>query len=83
MGDIVYPTRCRVIDPAGARVGPFAAQAPRKSQPHIGKCGVAEELPDGRNVKLTLDDGTVLMDYDCWWVPIDADGNCTYDVNDE
>jgi hypothetical protein len=44
-------------------------RTPDKSKPHIGKQGLAYEI-DGLNVRITLDDGTVLMGYECWWKPL-------------
>ena len=38
--------------------------------PHIGKEGLAEEVDE--NVRITLDDGTILWGYDCWWEAIKA-----------
>lgn len=68
-GWIWYPTRCRIIDIAGKALGPgIVAMTPAPSKPHIGKKGVAEEV-DGV-VRITLDDGTVLYGWECWWKPI-------------
>ena len=71
--DIQYPTRCRIIDVTGVkqRFGKkeYTLNTPDKSKPHIDKEGLAEKV-DSLNVKITLDDGTVLMGYECWWIPI-------------
>ena len=52
-----YPVRCRIVDLTGSL-------APG-NKPHIGKEGLAEEIDE--NVRITLDDGTILWGYDCWW----------------
>ena len=66
-----YPTRCRIVDATGQEVLPgVMGQTPDESKPHIGKEGLAELTADRLNVRITLDDGTILMGYDCWWVPI-------------
>lgn len=65
-----YPIRCRIIDPDGEEIIPgYSAIAPDDSKPHIGKEGIAEW--DDFIVKITLDDGTVLYGYECWWEPIE------------
>ena len=68
--EIKYPTRCRIIDVDGTghKVGPFLSRTPEKSKPHIGKDGLAERV--GADVRITLDDGTELFGYECWWEPI-------------
>ena len=62
--------RCRIVDAgaAGHTIGPYKARTPTKSVPHIGKKGWAE--PDGKTVTITLDDGTILKGYQCWWEEI-------------
>jgi hypothetical protein len=81
MSDIVYPTRCRILDVTGKRWRGLAIATPPVSTPHVGKEGLAEEddllLEDGSvlpSVRITLDDGTILMGYECWWEPIPALG---------
>jgi len=73
-----YPTRCRIVDPDCEVVktaeGEFALVAPDVSKPHERKTGTAYLCDDGRNVRIELDDGTTLMDYECWWEPI-SDAN--------
>ena len=66
---IHYPTRCRIIDANGMKMGEFTCRTPEQSVSHIGKCGIAEMRPDGL-VKITLDDGHTLGGEDCWWVQI-------------
>lgn len=72
---IVYPTRCRVIGIEGQAVpgAPhLVCKTPEISKPHVGKLGVAERTVVGGydTVRLTLDDGTVLYGYECWWEPV-------------
>ncbi len=63
------PTRCIIVDVDGDEIFPgIIAKTPKISKPHIGKHGLAEE-DDNLNVKITLDDGTVIMGYECWWQP--------------
>ena len=65
-----YPTRCRIIDVAGQEVFPgIIGATPEVSKPHIGKEGLAELL-EPLIVRITLDDGTIIMGYECWWEPI-------------
>ena len=68
---IKYPTRCRIIDVDGTghMIGPFLSKTPAQSKHHIGKEGVAER-DDNDYVRITLDDGTVLMGWECWWEQI-------------
>ena len=67
--EIEYPIRCEIIDVTGKEVFPgFVGNTPDISRPHIGKQGLAEE--DGPFVKITLDDGTILYGFECWWKPI-------------
>ena len=77
MGDIEYPTRCRVMDIEGQSFYDtgLTMRTPPESRPHVGKEGLAELLPfedapDETYVRLTLDDGTVLHGWDCWWEPL-------------
>lgn len=66
-----YPTRCRVIDAEGEEVFPgIVAKTPDVSKPHIGKEGLAERINEG-NIRITLDDGSILMGYECWWEHIE------------
>ena len=52
-------------------MGPgLTCKNPEASIPDLGKCGTAELL-DEWTVKIHLDDGSVLMGWDCWWAPID------------
>jgi len=63
-----YPIRCKIIDVNGHDVFPgIAGRTPDISKPHIGKVGLAEDLPQG--IRITLDDETILWGYECWWVP--------------
>lgn len=64
-----YPTRCKIIDVSGKEIFPgIFAQTPEASRPHIGKLGLAEK--EGPDVRIILDDGNILMGYECWWEPI-------------
>ncbi len=64
-----YPVRAKIIDVVGIEVFPgYIGRTPDESKPHIGKEGLAEEIGD--NVRITLDDGNILMGYECWWTPI-------------
>jgi hypothetical protein len=74
---IKYPTRCRIVDATGGRLGPYPTKTPEVSKPHIGKEGSAELMRDG-NVRITLDDGNILWGVECWWVPINEEGEVTY-----
>ena len=66
---INYPIRCEILDVTGQEVFPgFEGRTPDESKPHIGKQGLAEEVED--NVRITLDDGSVLWGYECWWKPL-------------
>ena len=67
---IQYPTRCRILDVTGEEVLPgVEGRTPDESKPHIGQEGLAE-LVDDWTVKVTLDDGGVLMGYESWWEPL-------------
>ncbi len=68
---IKYPTRCEIVDVTGQEVFPgIEGKTPDVSKPHVGERGLAERIDDG-NVKITLDNGTVLYGYECWWKPTD------------
>jgi hypothetical protein len=68
-----YPTRCRIVDVEGEEVASgIIAKTPDISKPHIGKEGLAERISD-LTVRIVLDDGTILMGYECWWEPIKAE----------
>lgn len=71
MKKITYPVRCEIVDPGGSHevIPGYMAQAPDESKPHIGKQGLAEFVDN--DVRITLDDGTVLYGYECWWVPLE------------
>ena len=65
---ITYPTRCRIVDVAGEKCHGIEIRTPEESRPHIGKEGIA--ALDGRgDIRVTLDDGTVLRGSECWWEP--------------
>ena len=67
------PSRCRVIDAEGEEVLPgIIARTPGVSKPHIGKEGWAERINEG-SIRIVLDDGSILMGYECWWEPVKAD----------
>ncbi len=60
------PQRCKIVDVTGEELCPgIEKRTPEESQAHIGKEGLAEEVGD--TVRITLDDGTVLWGYECWW----------------
>ena len=66
-----YPVRCEILDVTGQEVFPgIEGRTPDESKPHIGKRGLAEEI--GYNVRITLDDGSILWGYECWWKPESA-----------
>lgn len=70
---MIYPTRCQIVDIAGAELLPgIVAKTPAVSRAHIGKFGMAEQL-DEWTVRITLDDGTLLWGYECWWRPVEAE----------
>jgi len=61
-----YPVRCHIVDVTGLEVLPgVEGRTPPVSKPHVGKKGLAE-MVDGK-VRITLDDGTVIWGYECWW----------------
>lgn len=77
MGGITYPTRCRVMDIEGEPIldmPDLICKTPAISRPHVGKVGIAERvIVEGYDtVRLTLDDGTVLYGYECWWEPVET-----------
>ena len=86
---ITYPTRCLLIDADGSvyreirdsigRVIQICRKNPEPSKPHIGKKGIAERLDkDGvQVVQITLDDNTVILGSDCWWLPLDENDQPT------
>ena len=55
--EIEYPTRCKIVNVTGNR-----------NKSHIEKVGLAEEIEG--YVRITLDDGTIIWDYECWWEPL-------------
>jgi len=65
---IKYPTRCKIIDVTGQEWHGFTANTPEQSKPHIGKEGIARRSCHG--VTITLDDGSIIHGYDCWWEPL-------------
>lgn len=67
---IAYPVRAVVIDADGMPFHGWTARTPDVSRPHIGKQGLAEKVRG--DVRLTLDDGTVLWGWECWWKPVAA-----------
>ena len=65
-----YPVRCEIVDVTGVEVFPgFMGATPKDSKAHIGKKGLAERVDDS-NIRITLDDGNILMGYNCWWRPL-------------
>jgi len=73
---IKYPVRCKIIDVTGMKKKidhrTFELNTPDVSKPHIGKEGLAEKDPAGFGVRISLDDGTIIYGYECWWTPIDS-----------
>lgn len=68
-----YPCRARILDVTGQYIPTkdghaLALRTPDESRAHIGKMGTAERKRG--NVRITLDDGTVLWGYECWWEPV-------------
>ena len=81
MSEIEYPTRCKIVDPEAARIEiipGYFAKAPEVSKPHIGKEGLAELMDDG-TVRVTLDDGNVLLGSQCWWARVSPEAEKTDD----
>ena len=70
MAKLLYQVRCRIIDVDGIQQGRFVLKTPDESRPHIGKLGTA--FKEDWTVKITLDDGTILYGYECWWEPVNA-----------
>jgi hypothetical protein len=76
MARVKYPTRARIIDVdskptvlvTADGLQSFVPKTPPKSRPHVGKEGLAEKFSQG--VRITLDDGTILWGWECWWEPI-------------
>ena len=72
---IKYPTRCEIIDVTGMKY-PFKTDiilnTPDISKPHVGKRGIAERDKE-HGIRITLDDGTIIYGYDCWWIPVNDD----------
>jgi len=73
---IKYPTRCKILDVTGIEVFPgIKGSTPDISKPHIGKYGLAEIVvhPEqaSEQVRITLDDGSVLWGFECWWQPLE------------
>ena len=68
-----YPCRCKIVDVDGLdhRIGPFTAATPELNKPHIGKLGIAEKVKG--KVRITLDDGTVLLGSECWWGKLEGE----------
>lgn len=68
---IRYPTRCQIIDVDNLdyKVGRYTAKTPGGSHAHVGKQGLAEKMGE-IDVRITLDDGTILMGNECWWIPL-------------
>lgn len=66
-------TRVKIVRAAGMEVVPGTIAAdPPKAQPHADELGwmtmePAEALGGRPNPKITLDNGTVLWGYECWW----------------
>jgi len=54
----------------GTEIAPgLVRKTPDVSKPHIGKEGLAEQVSEFI-IRMTLDDGTILMGYECWWETI-------------
>ena len=70
--------RVEVVSAEGVEVFPGVIGAdPAVAKPNIGKLGWCEEdaevpgMPGYLNPRITLDDGTVIWGYQCWWKPIE------------
>lgn len=63
-----YPVRCRIVDVTGGIMGGYELKTPEKSKPHIDKLGTAYDIGD--NVRIEMDDGSILYGYECWWEPV-------------
>lgn len=79
-GGTTYPTRARIVDVTGEYLPgtDIGIATPFDSKPHVGKEGLAElvtgvfeDAPAYEAVRITLDDGTVLWGWECWWDSID------------
>lgn len=76
--DLTYDDqgRVRVSVTSGAAAYPGLAADPLIAQQNMGKQGWCEEdvpcpeLGGRSNPKITLDDGTVIWGYQCWWAPV-------------
>jgi len=72
-----YPVKCEIVDVdgdvdgTGQKISSFISRTPDISRPHIGKKGLAELMENG-NVRITLDDGSVIYGYRCWWKPLET-----------
>lgn len=70
--------RVRVVSVAGTEVFPGIIGAdPDAAKPHFEELGWCDEdghpdplEPNYTNPKITLDDGTIIWGYECWWKPI-------------
>ena len=66
-----YPTRCKIVEADNQEVSSgIITKTPDASKPHIGKTGLAEDIPGRCSPRITLDDGTILWGYECWWIPL-------------
>jgi hypothetical protein len=70
--------RVKVVSVAGTEVFPGIIGAdPDAAKPHFEKYGWCDEEgrpdplePSYINPKITLDDGTIIWGYECWWTPV-------------
>lgn len=79
--------RVKVVKAAGTEVLPgIQAADPEAARPHFEKLGWCDEeavpwpdeYPTYANPKITLDDGSVIWGYECWWTPIYTDAGRAY-----
>jgi len=73
--EVEYPVRCRIVNATGELIPGIERRTPEESKPHIGKEGLVEKV-DEYSVRITLDDGTILWGYDCWWIPLKEKDHC-------
>lgn len=66
--EVKYPTRCRIVDVTGKEKFGLPLRTPDESKSHIGKEGLAERYRS--EVRITLDDGTIIFGHECWWEPL-------------
>lgn len=71
-----FPIRCKIIDPMPTIASDPSSPAIGRalgSLPHIGKRGWAH-LTGAGDVRIHLDDGTIIGGHECWWTPVEEKG---------